>query len=164
VKKTAGTATPYYVRSSVLSGQVVAELNNMGAWTKGYIYQGGQLVATRQSGSVLWVHQDPVTKSQRLTDTSGAPTGTIVDLDPWGGETTKSYNANNYSRKFTSYERDSDDGDEAQQRRYLGTWRRFSQPDPYDGTVSLADPQSLNRYAYTQNDPVNFVDPNGWKC
>jgi RHS repeat-associated protein len=107
------------------------------------------------------VHQDPVTKSQRLTDANGTPTGTIVDLDPWGGETTRSYNANNYSRKFTSYERDADDGDEAQQRRYLGTWRRFSQPDPYDASLSLADPQSLNRYAYTQNDPVNFTDPSG---
>jgi hypothetical protein len=27
--------------------------------------------------------------------------------------------------------------------------------------MSLANPQSLNRYAYVQNDPVNFVDPLG---
>ena len=42
-----------------------------------------------------------------------------------------------------------------------GWWSRFSQPDPYDGAYSLADPQSFNRYAYVQNDPVNFVDPSG---
>lgn len=38
---------------------------------------------------------------------------------------------------------------------------RFNQPDPYDGSYDLADPQSLNRYAYVQSDPVNFVDPTG---
>ena len=40
-------------------------------------------------------------------------------------------------------------------------WGRFDQPDPYDGSYSLANPQSLNRYAYVNNDPVNFVDPTG---
>jgi hypothetical protein len=39
--------------------------------------------------------------------------------------------------------------------------QRFNQPDPYDGSYNLTDPQSFNRYAYTQNDPVNFVDPSG---
>ncbi len=36
---------------------------------------------------------------------------------------------------------------------------RFSSPDPLAGSV--ADPQTLNRYAYTLNDPVNFADPLG---
>jgi hypothetical protein len=39
--------------------------------------------------------------------------------------------------------------------------RLFDQPDPYDGSYNLTDPQSFNRYAYVQNDPVNFVDPSG---
>ncbi len=46
-------------------------------------------------------------------------------------------------------------------RRYQSYWNRFSQPDPYDGSYNLTDPQSFNRYSYTQNDPVNFVDPSG---
>jgi hypothetical protein len=33
------------------------------------------------------------------------------------------------------------------------------QPDPIGGSIS--SPQSLNRYAYTSNDPVNRVDPLG---
>ncbi len=33
--------------------------------------------------------------------------------------------------------------------------RRFDQPDPYDGSYSLSNPQSFNRYAYAQNDPVD---------
>jgi hypothetical protein len=46
-------------------------------------------------------------------------------------------------------------------RRYQSSMSRFAQPDPYDGSYNLTDPQSLNRYAYTQNDPVNFIDPSG---
>jgi hypothetical protein len=46
-------------------------------------------------------------------------------------------------------------------RQYHPFWQRFDQPDPYDGSYNLADPQSLNRYSYVQNDPVNFVDPSG---
>jgi RHS repeat-associated protein len=48
-----------------------------------------------------------------------------------------------------------------QMRRYNGAQQRFSQPDPDDGSYSLADPQSFNRYSYVQNDPVNFTDPSG---
>src|SRR5258707_1464215 len=46
-------------------------------------------------------------------------------------------------------------------RRYQSYWNRFSQPDPYDGSYNITDPQSFNRYTYAQNDPVNFVDPSG---
>jgi hypothetical protein len=46
-------------------------------------------------------------------------------------------------------------------RRYNRYHSRFDQPDPYDGSYDPADPQSLNRYAYVQNDPVNFIDPSG---
>jgi len=46
-------------------------------------------------------------------------------------------------------------------RRYNRWWSRFDQSDPNDGSYALSDPQSLNRYAYVQNDPVNFVDPTG---
>jgi hypothetical protein len=45
--------------------------------------------------------------------------------------------------------------------RYHGGYNRFLQPDPYEDSYSLADPQSFNRYAYVQNDPVNLVDPSG---
>src|SRR6266436_1180343 len=46
-------------------------------------------------------------------------------------------------------------------RSYHSYWNRFDQPDPYDGSYDLTDPQSLNRYAYVESDPVNFVDPTG---
>src|SRR2546423_15448412 len=113
-----------------------------------------------QSGGVNWVHQDPVTKSQRITNSSGTVTST-VDLDPWGGDTSRSSNQAFQPHRYTTYTRDGDGGDDAMMRRYGNYWARFSQPDPYNGSYDSSDPQSFNRYAYTQNDPVNFVDPSG---
>jgi len=172
VKKTEGGVTTFYLRSSVLGGRVVAEIGGSdgpysGKLTRGYVYLGGQLLAVQEGREdsakpdrVLWVHQDPVTKSQRLTDKTGAVVSTI-DLDPWGGETGRSEFQSSQPRRYTTYERDANGGDEAMFRRYESRWSRFSQPDPYDGSYDLTDPQSLNRYSYTQNDPVNFTDPSG---
>lgn len=162
-KKVDNGVTTYYVRSSVLGAQVTAEVRHNGvAWdpSRGYVYgAGGGLLAILQGG-VQWVHQDPVTKGQRLTDAAGNVTST-VDVDPWGGETARSNNSLAQPRKYTTYERDGSGNDQAMFRQYHGYWHRFDQPDPYDGSYNLTDPQSLNRYAYTQNDPVNFVDPSG---
>ena len=38
---------------------------------------------------------------------------------------------------------------------------RWTAPDPYNGSYDLANPQSLNRYAYVNNNPLGFVDPSG---
>jgi RHS repeat-associated protein len=38
---------------------------------------------------------------------------------------------------------------------------RWTSPDPYNGSASVADPQSWNRYSYVENEPTNFVDPSG---
>ncbi|HEX7313995.1 MAG TPA: RHS repeat-associated core domain-containing protein, partial [Pyrinomonadaceae bacterium] len=38
---------------------------------------------------------------------------------------------------------------------------RWTAPDPYGGSISVADPQSFNRYSYVGNDPVNLTDPTG---
>src|SRR5215213_8832696 len=91
VKKVESGMTTYYLRSSLLGGQVVSELNASGALQRGYVYLGSQMLAIQQSNQVSWVHQDPVTKSQRVTNSGGTVTSTI-DLDPWGGETSRSSN------------------------------------------------------------------------
>lgn len=87
-RKTESGVDTYYLRSTVLGGQVIAELNSSGGWTRGHVYLGGQMVALQggTGGGVSWVHQDPVTKSQRITNSTGSVVSTI-DLDPWGGET-----------------------------------------------------------------------------
>ena len=162
VKKNDNGAQTYYLRSSVLGGQVVAEIvwaSVSWQWNRGYVYLGSQLLAVQQAG-VFWMHEDPVTKSKRITNSAGTVVST-VELDPWGADTGRSSNAAFQPKKFTSYERDGNGTDEAMFRRYNRWQSRFDQPDPYDGSYSLTDPQSFNRYAYVQGDPVNFVDPSG---
>ena len=160
VKKVENGAPTYYLRSTVLGGQIVAEINNSGSITRGFVYLGGQLLAVQQSNQVSWVHQDPVAKSKRVTDAAGAVISTI-ELDPWGGDTNRSSNEAFQPRRFTTYDRDGNASDEAMHRRYNRWHTRFDQPDPYGGSYNITDPQSFNRYSYVQNDPVNFVDPSG---
>ncbi|MBK9313400.1 MAG: RHS repeat-associated core domain-containing protein [Acidobacteria bacterium] len=52
--------------------------------------------------------------------------------------------------------------DYANARTYASERGRFIQPDPISiGGARLEQPQSMNRYAYVQNDPINFVDKSG---
>jgi RHS repeat-associated protein len=158
VKKSDNGTVIYYLRSSVLGGQVVAELDSSGM-QRGYVYLGEQLLAVQQGNAVSWIHQDPVVKSKRVTNSSGAVVSTL-ELDPGGGNTNRSVSDAFQPRKFTTYERDGNGSDEAMFRRY-NRWSRFDQPDPYHGSYNLSNPQSFNRYSYVHNDPVNFTDPSG---
>jgi RHS repeat-associated protein len=157
-KRDAGAVT-LYLRSSVLGGQVVAEMSSSGAWQRGYVYLGSQLLGIQQSG-VYWVHQDPLVKSKRVTNSSGNVVSTL-EFDPWGGNTSRNNNDVFQPHRFTNYERDLNASDEAMFRRYNRWWSRFDQPDPYGGSYDFTNPQSFNRYAYVQNDPVNYIDPLG---
>ena len=57
-------------------------------------------------------------------------------------------------------QRDAESGnDYALARSYASTQGRFLAPDPLEGVVG--DPQSWNRYAYVENDPINLSDPSG---
>jgi hypothetical protein len=44
-------------------------------------------------------------------------------------------------------------------RYYSSTQGRFTSADSFGG--SAGNPQTLNHYAYVQNDPLNFIDPTG---
>jgi RHS repeat-associated protein len=148
----------------VLGQQTVCEISSSGAWQRGYVYLGGQLLTIQDvpQNRVLWTHQEPYSKAQRITDAAGAFVSG-VEVEPFGLETNRSFdwNGTNQKRKFTTYDRDANGGDEAMFRRYAPKQNRFAQPDPYDGSNNLHNPQSFNRYAYTEGDPIRFVDPSG---
>ena len=66
----------------------------------------------------------------------------------------------NLRQKFTGQERDHETGLDYMLARYHANAQgRFASPDSVGGTPY--DPQSLNRYSYVVNSPLNFSDPTG---
>lgn len=137
VKKLAGGFTTYYVWEG---SNVIAEYGN----------------APAGAGGTRFFHPDRLS-NRMITDGSGVVKGTMDNL-PFGegagivGESEK--------HRFTNYERDSETGnDYAINRQHSNGTGRFMRPDPVAG--STANPQSMNRFAYTMNDPINLVDPLG---
>jgi RHS repeat-associated protein len=143
----------------IFSGsKVIAEYDNgaaVGSPSREYIYSGGALIAKIDPSGTKYYHQDYLS-NRLVTDSTG---NTVAQLGhfPYGESW---YNASNDKLFFTTYERDSESGNDYAIARYdISRLGRFSSPDPFAGSVS--DPQSLNRYAYVRNDPIDLVDPLG---
>jgi RHS repeat-associated protein len=155
VKKVSGSTTTVYLFSG---SKVIAEYVNgalPSAPTREYIYSSGALLAKIESGATNYYHQD-LLSNRLVTDSSG---NTVAQMGhfPFGESW---YNATGDKLLFTSYERDAESGNDYALARYnISRLGRFSSPDPLPG--SIADSQSLNRYLYTENNPINATDPSG---
>src|SRR2546428_3686556 len=116
----------------------------------------------------------PVGSVRALMNNNGVGTSTVIarhDYLPFGEEIganvgmrtdTQGYNVPDSNRqKYAMLERDSTGLDHTWWRKYESSSGRWTSPDPYNGSESIANPQSFNRYSYVQNDAVNFVDPGG---
>jgi RHS repeat-associated protein len=149
------TTTTVYVFSG---SKVIAEYVNgalPSAPTREYIYAGAALLAKIDSSGTKYYHQDHLS-NRLVTDSSGNASEQMGHF-PFGESW---YNATSDKLLFTSYERDSESGnDYAMARFYVNRLARFSSPDPLAG--STASPQSLNRYSYVLNAPTSLVDPAG---
>src|SRR5262249_23699994 len=139
---------------------VIAEYDNgaaVGSPSREYINAGAGPLATIDSTGVKYHLRDHL--SVRVnTDVNGHKIGEQANF-PFGEAW---YSTNTTTKwRFTSYERDSVEtgNDYAQARYYVNRLARFNSPDPFAGSVAL--PQTLNRYAYVANDPVNLLDPLG---
>ncbi len=127
--------------------------------TREYIYAGSRLMATHEGSNLTYHHADHL--STRVeTDSTGNVTRQFGHY-PFGEVWYESGTLDKW--KFTSYERDGESGlDYAIFRYDSSRLGRFMTPDPLAGTIF--NPQSLNRYAYVLNDPVNKIDPLGLAC
>jgi len=155
VTKASGSTTTIYIFSGT---KVIAEYDNgaaVGSPSREYIYAATALLAKIDSSGTKYYHQDRL--SNRLVTDSGGNTSAQLGHFPFGESW---YNSSNDKLLFTTYERDSESSnDYALARSYVNRLARFSSADPLSG--SAADSQSLNRYAYTENDPIDNVDPSG---
>ena len=67
-----------------------------------------------------------------------------------------------HDRRFTGKERDAESGlDYFGARYYHSVAGRFLSVDPVLDSADPTNPQSWNRYAYTFNNPLKYVDPDG---
>ena len=66
------------------------------------------------------------------------------------------------SQKFTGQIRDEETRLDYFGARYMSAPQgRFLSPDPLMASAKTTDPQSWNRYIYTLNNPLRYVDPDG---
>ena len=67
-----------------------------------------------------------------------------------------------FEQDFTGKERDGESGLDYFGARYLSaSLGRFTSIDPGNAGSELANPQLWNAYAYTGNNPLIYVDPDG---
>jgi RHS repeat-associated protein len=143
-------------------GETLDETDLSGNLTSEYVFFGGARIARRDgSGNVFYYLADHLGSSREIVQTGQTTPCYDADFYPFGGE--RAYtNTCQQNYKFTGKERDPESGLDNFEARYYGSsiGRFMSADDPFVGW-NLADPQSLNLYAYVQDNPVNDVDPTG---
>ncbi len=163
VKKTAsGTTTEYfYVGSEVLSEKQGS------TWTD-YIFFGGQRIAKQtaaMASTATYLHTDHLRSTRVCTDANGNANGTC-HYEPFGEIQPGTSCSVPTNFRFAGMEWDADAGPNGLYhtwfRQYDVNQGRWMSVDPLPGSAD--EPQSLNRYAYVRNDPVNFIDPLGLRC
>jgi RHS repeat-associated protein len=131
---------------------------------KSYLHLGSRMLATLtpgEAGDVVHYHHPDRLGIRLVTNVADTTVTEQVTL-PFGvaldAESTGATNP-----CFTSYDRSTVTGlDYAQSRYYDSDLGRFTQVDPLGmGAANQGNRQSLNMYAYVQNDPVNSIDPTG---
>jgi RHS repeat-associated protein len=142
-------------------GKLVAE------YGQAPIYQNYIMIET--NGGTQYVLTDHQGSTRVVTDAQGLEVARH-DYEPFGREiydvgmrANQGYGAGDGVRqKYAGMEMDEGSGlDHTLWRKYDSSSGRWTSPDPYGGSMSISSPQSFNRYAYVNNDPVNKVDPTG---
>lgn len=117
-------------------------------------------MAEYRNNTVYFVHGDHLGSTRLVT---GLNQAVVQNLDylPFGEN--NSTDSHISTHEFTGDERDSETGlDHTQFRQYTSQLARWITPDLLGGEIG--DPQSLNRYAYVLNNPLNLIDPLGLDC
>jgi RHS repeat-associated protein len=171
VEKIVGSTTTVFVYN--VQGQLLAEYSS---------------AATTGPGGTEYFTADHLGSTRVVTDASGAvisrhdylsfgetiPTGIGGRIAGMGYE-----QPDGVEQKFTAKERDAETGLDNFGARYFGSsMGRFMSPDEFTGGpieangavrgdpgplpyADIANPQSLNKYTYTYNNPLRYIDPDG---
>lgn len=150
-----------------LDGKVLRDyLNNNGTWglQSDYLYRDGLLLASETRTGQYHYHLDHLGTPRLITSFSGTQVAYHAYY-PFGEEAT-AFNQDTEPMKFTGHERDlaspngpGDDLDYMHARFCSPVTGRFLSFDL--GRATLGQPQSLNRYTYTLNNPLHYIDSDG---
>jgi RHS repeat-associated protein len=144
------------------------------ATTTSYMFNGDTLLATvdqQTAGGVAtgtaktrYVHPDHLGSTNVVTDENGNVSQTL-DYYPYGATRISTNTGTNESRKFIGQFADQSNLDYLNARYYNGNQGQFISQDPVflgsPSTENLQDPQSLNAYSYSEDNPIVKKDPTG---
>jgi RHS repeat-associated protein len=162
------TGTQSITTTPVISkyvGEMYEQVDNIGT---AFIFLGSQRVAAinTNNGTPVFYHGDHLGSTNVMTDNTGARVE-LIEYDPYGKiqrHDSTSGNSRLAKQQFTGKKQDDETGLVYFGARYYDpSLGRFISPDTI--VQSPSDPQTLNRYSYVSNNPVNRVDPDGrsWK-
>jgi RHS repeat-associated protein len=156
------------------SGEQLTEVDGSGNWLHTNIYAGGKLIGTYDgsvSAPTLHFHiDDPLGTRRAQVSATGVLEATYQSLpfgdglNPIAYTTTADDPTENH---FTGKERDTESGNDYMFARYYNSatgrflspdWSAKYEPVPY---AKLGNPQTLNLYAYIDNNPLGGTDPDG---
>ncbi len=128
-----------------------------------HIMAGSLRVATRVVGGpnagTYFTHGDHLGSLNVLTNSQGVEVQGLTYL-PFGETHTNQGSVDFHQRRYTGQEQDPETGLYFYNARYYNpVLGRFLSPDSI--VPGAGNPQSLNRYSYVNNNPVNFTDPTG---
>lgn len=151
-----------------VGGKLVSEYGGLQSTDEGGVkylmsdWQGSTRAVLSNSGFVL-ARNDYTTFGEEI----GSGVGLRTAQQGFGSSV-------NVRQKYGLTERDDATGiDHTWFRKHENRAGRWTSPDPYNGSMSLGNPQSFNRFSYVENQPTNFIDPSGlnassggfsWSC
>jgi RHS repeat-associated protein len=162
VARTVGGATTYFVYNAAY--QVIEERDGSGGLSGRYTHGAGidEVLTVERGGATYTFHRDALGSVTEVTDAAGALVerytydvyGAPTVFDGAGTPLPASAIGNPYL--FTGRRYDPESANYYYRARmYSPELGRFSQMDP------LGYVDGMNAYAYTNNNPVNRVDPSG---
>ncbi|MDD5368416.1 MAG: RHS repeat-associated core domain-containing protein [Anaerolineaceae bacterium] len=130
---------------------------NFGVSTSYYLL-GGQRIAVKQGNTLTYLVSDQVSSTSLAMDEQGLPIAN-VRYNPYGQERWAS-GILPTDRTYTGQREDADLGLMDYNARYYDqALGRFLSPDSL--IPNPGDPLAYDRYAYSNNNPINYNDPTG---
>lgn len=154
-----GKETRFVVDKNSGLSRVLAETNSSGHILRSYIYGEGLIAQIDAANNSHYYHYNPTGHTLALTDKNQKISDKYA-YTPYGEITAQGTTINPFRYVGKYGVMDDDNGlNYMRARFYKPEIKRFLSLDQLMGDV--VTPQSLNRYAYAQGNPIMGVDPSG---